>query len=73
MYRVRKGKLPESLDVLAAKDERGRSEIEELPADPYGRAYVLKKDDRPNEFEVVCLGPDGKEGTADDVSSRTPK
>jgi hypothetical protein len=73
MYRVLKGKLPESLDVLAARDERGRSEIEELPADPYGRAYVLKKGDRPNEFEVVCLGPDGKEGTADDVSSKTPK
>jgi homoserine O-acetyltransferase len=73
MYRVQKGKLPESLDVLAARDERGRSEIEELPADPYGRAYVLKKGDRPNEFEVVCLGPDGKEGTADDVSSKTPK
>ncbi|HZN38933.1 MAG TPA: alpha/beta fold hydrolase [Planctomycetota bacterium] len=73
MYRVRNGKLPESLDVLARKDERGRSELEELPLDPYGTAFVLRVGARANEFEVVCLGPDGKEGTADDVSSKPRK
>ncbi len=30
-YYAKKGTLPESLDVLAQKDDRGRSEIEELP------------------------------------------
>jgi hypothetical protein len=72
-YRVTNGKLPASLDVLAVKDERGRSELEELPADPYGRAYILRPGEGPNDFEVVCMGPDGKENTDDDVSSRPRK
>jgi homoserine O-acetyltransferase len=72
-YRVTNGKLPASLDVLAVKDERGRSELEELPADPYGRAYILRQGEGPNDFEVVCMGPDGKENTDDDVSSRPRK
>ena len=73
MYRVKNGKLPDSLDELAKKDERGRSFLEELAADPYGNPYILREGDRPNEFEVISAGPDGAENTEDDVSSKTRK
>ncbi|HEU4418211.1 MAG TPA: type II secretion system protein GspG, partial [Planctomycetota bacterium] len=73
MYRAMNGKFPESLDVLAKKDARGRSILEELPPDPYDRAYVLSVGGRPDEVEVIGCGPDGKQGTDDDVSSRPRK
>jgi general secretion pathway protein G len=73
MYRVNNGKLPDSLDVLATKDEKGRSEIEELPKDPWDHDYILRQGDRPNEFEVISIGPDGSENTEDDISSKTKK
>jgi type II secretion system protein G len=69
MYRVKNGKLPETLAVLAQKDDKGRSELEELPADPWGNQYILRVGERPTEWEVVSMGPDGSEGTADDISS----
>lgn len=69
-FRANKGKLPENLEVLATKDERGRSEIEELPKDPWGNDYQLREGDRPAEWEVISWGPDGSEGTEDDLSSK---
>lgn len=39
-----------------------------LPSDPWGNPYVyLPPKGNPSTFVVVCVGPDGKEGTADDV------
>ena len=73
MYRVKNGKLPDSLDVLATKDEKGGSEIEELPKDPWDHDYILRQGDRPNEFEVISIGPDGSENTDDDISSKAKK
>ena len=73
LYRVKKGKLPESLDALVEKDDKGRNYLAELPKDPYGHDYLLVVGERPNEFEVLCVGPDGKENTEDDVSSRRAK
>ncbi|HZN39939.1 MAG TPA: type II secretion system major pseudopilin GspG [Planctomycetota bacterium] len=72
-YRTKNGKFPESLDVLATKDERGRSELEELPKDPWDHEYILREGDRPTEFEVISMGPDGSENTEDDISSKTKK
>lgn len=72
-YRAKNGKLPESLEVIATKDERGRSELEELPKDPWGNDYILREGDRPGDWEVISWGPDGSEGTEDDISSKTKK
>ncbi len=72
-YRAKNGKLPESLEVLATKDDRGRSEIEELPKDPWGHDYILREGDRPTEWEVISMGPDGSDGTDDDISSKMKK
>ncbi|MBL8728836.1 MAG: type II secretion system major pseudopilin GspG [Planctomycetes bacterium] len=72
-YRAKNGKLPDSLEVLATKDDRGRSELEELPKDPWGNDYYLREGDRPMDWEVISWGPDGSEGTDDDVSSKAKK
>jgi general secretion pathway protein G len=70
-YRAKNGKLPPDLQTLATKDERGRSELMELPKDPWGNDYVLREGDTPRDFEVLSLGPDGIENTDDDISSKT--
>lgn len=56
-YRARHGRLPDSLAVLATKDERGRSELEELPRDPWGNAYELIAGDCPTDWKVISHGP----------------
>ena len=73
MYYVNNGKLPSTLSVLAEKDEKGRSLLEELPKDPWGNDYELKPGDRRDDWEVFSWGPDGSAGTEDDISHRTKK
>ena len=67
-YRVKNGKLPGSLDVLATKDERGRSELEYLSKDPWDHDYILRVDG--GDFVVLSMGMDGSENTGDDISSK---
>lgn len=72
-YRAKNGKYPDSLEVLWTKDERGRSELEEVGNDPWDNPYTLREGDRPNDFEIISFGPDGSEGTEDDISNRKKK
>ncbi|HZN39938.1 MAG TPA: type II secretion system protein GspG [Planctomycetota bacterium] len=67
-YRVKNGTFPGSLEVLAQKDERGRSELEYLSKDPWDHAYILRVDGA--QFEVISMGMDGSENTEDDISSK---
>ncbi len=69
-YYAKKGTLPESLDVLAQKDDRGRSEIEELPKDPWDHDYEIREGNTRHDWEVISLGPDGV-ASEDDISSKT--
>ncbi|MGK0153811.1 MAG: hypothetical protein ACI9SE_000759, partial [Neolewinella sp.] len=64
---------PNSLEVMATPDARGRSELEELPMDAWGNAYKLVTGATPREFQVVSAGPDNKFDTKDDISSRTKR
>src|SRR5262245_25954750 len=73
MYRVNKGKLPDTLDVLIEKDDKGRSALEELPKDPWDHDYILRPGERSTDFEVISVGPDGTENTEDDISSKLKK
>jgi len=73
MFRTKNGKLPESLEAMATKDERGRSELEELPKDPWGNDYIMREGDRGGEFEIISMGRDGQESTEDDISSKAKK
>ncbi len=72
-FRAKTGKLPESLEALATKDEKGRSELNDLPKDPWGNDYQLREGDKPREFIVLSWGPDGSEGTEDDITSQVQK
>ena len=73
LYRVNNGKFPESLEVLVEKDSKGRSQLEELPKDPWDHDYVIRQGDRANDFEIISVGPDGTENTEDDISSKLKK
>ncbi|MFK7741638.1 MAG: type II secretion system protein GspG [Planctomycetota bacterium] len=70
MFYIRKNRLPESLDELVEKDEKGRSSLEALPDDPWGKPYVLLEGDTSRDFEIISCGPDGTEGNEDDLSSK---
>ena len=54
----REGALPDSLDQFSNMFST---------MDPWGHPYKLVKED--TRFYVVSFGPDGREGTADDVRS----
>jgi len=69
-FRAREGRLPASLSALVQVDVRGRRDLEALPRDPWGHEFLLIQDDVPPGWEVVSAGPDGDEGTEDDISSR---
>lgn len=56
-------KLPDSLDALA----EGPSPLtEKVPNDPWNTPYIYKKEG-PHKYEIYSAGPDGSEGTEDDV------
>jgi general secretion pathway protein G len=67
MWRTINKKLPESLEDMETPLEPGsESNFIEVVDDPWGNKYVLEKDG--NRIRVVCWGPDGQEGTDDDIS-----
>lgn len=69
------GRFPtteESLNALVSKpgDLAGwqRPYIEKLPNDPWGRAYIYRSPGNDGrDFDLFSAGPDGQEGTDDDV------
>ena len=54
VYRVEHGAYPETLDTVSKR------------TDPWGNAYIYKQNG--GSFIVLSTGPDGKEGTPDDIS-----
>ncbi len=72
-YRVRKGSYPkaeEGLKVLIRADDPAQPPYldgEKALKDPWGTPVVYKLDN-PSAFTLRSLGPDTKEGTADDIS-----
>ncbi len=69
LYYTTNGKLPDTLEDLISEDEGGRSYLESLEPDPWGNDFILRGDTS-RDFEVISMGPDGSEGTEDDISSR---
>ncbi|MBK8100508.1 MAG: type II secretion system protein GspG [Planctomycetes bacterium] len=72
LYHTQNRRFPKSLEELTEKNERGAQIEREIPKDPWGNEYELRKGDRPNEYEVVSAGPDGVFDNEDDITS-TPK
>jgi hypothetical protein len=47
--------------------------LEELPVDPWGERYLYRVEEGPpGEVSIRSKGPDGREGTQDDVEDRRP-
>lgn len=54
---------------------RWEKQLDAVPVDPWGNEYRYRnpgtKD--PSKPEIISSGPDGEEGTSDDLSSQDPK
>jgi len=81
MYELDNGMYPSSEQGLSAlltkpKDAKGWKGpyLESVPLDPWGKAYVYRfpLKSNPHAFELLSSGPDGKEGTDDDINFGKP-
>lgn len=55
---------------LGEESEWNGPYLTELPLDPWKRGLVYKfPSERGVDFDLVCLGPDGQEGTEDDIAN----
>ena len=63
---------PNDLDGTA-KWEGPYLEASSIPLDPWGRPYLYKfpGDRNPNSYDISSSGPDGVDGTADDIGNWT--
>lgn len=61
-YRDRTGALPLKMDDLHITDQ-------ELKTDPWGHPYVYELSANGMSYEIKSLGPDGVEGTSDDITA----
>jgi general secretion pathway protein G len=84
VYRMVSGMYPSQNQGLAAlvqkptsapEPRRWKQQFKELPMDPWNNDYLYfypGKQDK-NTYEIVSKGPDGEEGTEDDISSQDPR
>jgi general secretion pathway protein G len=82
MYKLNAGSYPTTQQRLEALKDRPTSAplpktwirvMDRLPDDPWGNPYGYRFPGRknPSEFELISKGPDGQEGTEDDISSQS--
>jgi general secretion pathway protein G len=74
-YEVDNGFFPKSLQDLLVAPSNVRNwhgpYLDKLPVDPWGQPYVYYYPGKhnPTGYDLLSVGPDGKEGTDDDVVS----
>ena len=73
-YKLQVGRFPNSLDDLftqpaglSARQWRGPYLNEAVPNDPWGNPYNYGPDEANNRVFIASPGPDGQQGSADDV------
>ena len=73
MYRLSTGHYPSTTEglVVLANPPKGKPLLDSLPRDPWGNdyVYVVPGMKNPNKFDVRSKGPDGQDGTDDDVGN----
>lgn len=81
MYKLNAGNYPttqQGFAVLTAMPtsspvpKRWVRMMSKMPKDPWGNDYSYRfpGHTNPQEYEMICVGPDGKVGTGDDISSQ---
>jgi general secretion pathway protein G len=76
LYEVDNGVFPKSLQDLIRQPAEARNwrgpYLGKLPVDAWGHAYVYYYPGKQNQkfFDLLSIGPDGQEGTDDDISNR---
>lgn len=74
-FDVDNGVYPKSLQDLVQAPSSARNwhgpYLEKLPVDPWGNHYIYYYPGKhhPNSFDLLSVGPDGKEGTDDDIGN----
>jgi general secretion pathway protein G len=63
----------EGLNALVQKPanlDNWRGYLDKMPLDPWGHAYVYRTPGSGgHDFDLISWGPDGQEGTADDITN----
>jgi general secretion pathway protein G len=70
-YRMQRERYPSTEAGLKALVEDGM--IESLKPDPWGHPYGYRLDAGGEGYVLACAGPDGREGTKDDITRRGPE
>jgi general secretion pathway protein G len=74
-YEVDNGFYPKSLQDLLVQPSNAKNwhgpYLDKLPEDPWGNPYVYYYPGKhnPNGYDLLSVGPDGKEGTDDDIGN----
>jgi general secretion pathway protein G len=80
LYHLDNGRYPSSSDGLGALVQKpaGASgwngpylKSAAVPKDPWGRAYVYRSPGEHGPFDIMSLGPDGREGATETASNIT--
>jgi general secretion pathway protein G len=74
MYSMTVQKYPESFDEMVHPEDGNAAVLSKIPVDPWGNQLVYElSDDQTHPFELKSLGPDGEDGTEDDIDYWTIK
>ena len=74
-FDVDNGFFPNSLQYLLQQPSNAKNwkgpYLEKPPMDPWGNPYIYYYPGKhtPNSFDLLSVGPDGKEGTEDDIGN----
>jgi general secretion pathway protein G len=71
VYKLQKGKYPSSGEGLSVLSQGPRPIMDKVPKDPWNNDYILMcpGQKNPTKCDVRSRGPDGQEGTEDDVGN----
>ncbi|MCA8976679.1 MAG: type II secretion system protein GspG [Planctomycetes bacterium] len=73
LYASMEGHLPDSLEELENEENKRKPWYLERPAvDAWDQPLLLVGESK-HDFEIISIGPDGSEGSDDDISSRAKK
>ena len=78
-YEIDNGRFPQSFQDLLMQPSTASHwtgpYLDKLPVDPWGHPYIYYYPGKhnPNDYDALSVGPDGKEGTDDDINNWNQK